>query len=391
MRAAIAFESVSKWFDPDPGRGERVRALDEVSFDWGAGEFTLIVGPSGSGKTTLLRLLAGLEEPSCGGVRIGGRSMAGVAPKHRAVALMAQESSLFPHLTVGENLALGLRLRKILRGDAVSRIAAVSMQLGLGPLRDRYPAQLSGGERQRVALARALLRNPAVLLLDEPFNHLDGASRANLMAAVARVHRGTGASVVCVTHDPAEATPLADRVVVLRQGRLEQQASPMEVYRQPANRFVATQLGWPPINLFRGALQRRQSAVVFEDSLPGSAVTAENWSLPLDVDPEACELSLGRIVDLGVRPEAIHVHPDSGGVEDGFWAVVDSAEFAGARVVLRLRVGQTQFLATADDSVDWRRRDRAFCRIDAGAAHFFDAATGQRLNVTDGAAGAGHG
>jgi ABC-type sugar transport system ATPase subunit len=226
--AGIEIRGLSKAFPACP------RALDAVDLDVAGGELLVVVGPSGSGKTTLLRLIAGLDTPMAGEIRIGGKELAGVPPHQRNVALVFQNLALYQHLRVRENLAFGLNYTK---GD--QDVSAVAEMLGIGRLLDRYPAELSGGEQQRVALGRAIARRPAALLLDEPLSSLDAPVRRELRREVKRVQRELGAPTIYVTHDPTEALLMGDRIAVLDNGRIQQVGLPEEVYQRPANRFVA--------------------------------------------------------------------------------------------------------------------------------------------------------
>ena len=227
-------------------------ALRGVDLQVAPGEVLAVVGPSGSGKTTLLRAVSGLVEPTAGEVLIAGRRMRGVAPERRPVAMVFQGFALFPHLTVRDNLAFGLRVRRVGRRDRAGRVEQVAAALGLDAMLDRLPAQLSGGERQRVALGRALVRDPVVFCLDEPLSALDPLLRADARRELAGLLRADGRCGVLVTHDQAEATAMGDRVAVLRGGRLEQVGTPRELYDAPASRFVASFVGTPPMSLLTG-------------------------------------------------------------------------------------------------------------------------------------------
>ena len=229
-------------------------ALRDVSLQVEPGQVLAVVGPSGSGKTTLLRLVSGLLEPDEGSVAIGGAPMAGVAPERRPVAMVVQGFALFPHLNVRDNIAFGLRVRRVARAEREVRVVEAAGRLGLSELLDRLPPALSGGERQRVALARALVRDPAVFCLDEPLSALDPLLRTDARRELAELLRADGRCAVFVTHDQAEAMTLGDRVAVLRAGRLEQVATPRELYDAPATPFVASFVGTPPMSLLQDSL-----------------------------------------------------------------------------------------------------------------------------------------
>ena len=241
--AQIELHQVSKAFAPG------APALDRVDLVIAEGERMVVLGPSGSGKTTLLRLIAGLETPDAGIIRIGGRDMAGVPPHRRDVSMVFQNPALYPHLSVFENLAFGLRARGVARDERRRRVHAVAEMLGVGRLLERRPAGLSGGERQRVALGRAVVREPRVLLLDEPFSNLDDPLRAALRGELVKLHRRFGSTVVHVTHDQSEALSLGQRLAVVHEGRIMQVDTPGGIYERPAHRFVASFVGSPGMNL----------------------------------------------------------------------------------------------------------------------------------------------
>ena len=257
------------------------------------GQVLAVVGPSGSGKTTLLRAVSGLLDPTEGRVLIGGRPMAGVAPERRPVAMVFQGFALFPHLTVRDNVAFGLRVRRVRRADRDARVVQAAGALGLGDLLDRLPAQLSGGERQRVALARALVRDPQVFCLDEPLSALDPVLRTDARRELARLLRAEGRCAVLVTHDQAEARVLGDVVAVLRDGRLEQVGTPRELYDEPATPFVASFVGTPPMSLLRDGDGLRGVRAEHVQLLPGDDATV------VDVEDHGHELHVVLAVDGG--------------------------------------------------------------------------------------------
>ena len=241
--AAIRLDSVTKTY---PAGHVAVR---NVSLSIADGEFLVLVGPSGCGKSTVLRLIAGLETPDAGRIAIGDTDVTGVSPQARDVAMVFQSYALYPHMSVRDNLAYGLTVRRIDRATIASRVAAVAASLGIEPLLERRPAELSGGQRQRVALGRAMVRTPRAFLLDEPLSNLDPALRAQARAELRRIHRALGATIVYVTHDQEEALTLGSRVAVMRDGAIEQVAPPGEVYARPVNTFVARFIGAPAMNL----------------------------------------------------------------------------------------------------------------------------------------------
>src|SRR5580658_6257753 len=260
--ARLVLENVSKRFAGP--RRENVGAVCRLHLAVQDHEFLVIVGPSGCGKTTTLRLIAGLEMPDEGTISLDGKSLAGVLPRDRDVSMVFQNHALLPHLTVFENLAFGLMLRRFHKEEIARRVRAAADVLHLAPLLERKPPALSGGECQRVALGRAMVRQPQVFLFDEPLSNLDAPMRLQLRAEIAALRRRAGAMMIYVTHDQAEAMALADRVAVMKEGALQQTAAPMDLYRRPANRFVAGFMGSPPMNFFQGALARDNGAVVFQ-------------------------------------------------------------------------------------------------------------------------------
>ncbi len=228
---------------------ERVTALDEISVTLAAGEFSVLLGPSGCGKSTLLRLIAGLDAPTGGVVRIAGQDMAGTAPVGRGISMVFQSYALFPHLSVAENILFGLSVRRVGRAEQAERLARVAGMMGLGPLLSRKPAALSGGQQQRVALARAVISERPICLMDEPLSNLDARLRAEMRVELRALQRRLGLTVVYVTHDQVEAMTMADRIVVMNGGRVEQVGRPEEIYARPESAFVARFIGTPPMNL----------------------------------------------------------------------------------------------------------------------------------------------
>ncbi len=241
----VVFDGVSKVYT----RGEEP-AVEKFSLKVAGGEFLVLVGPSGCGKSTTLRMVAGLEEPTEGRIFIGGKDVTRVAPKDRDIAMVFQNYALYPHMTVRENMEFALRLRKVGKAEIARRVGEVADALGLEPYLKRLPKALSGGQRQRVALARAIVREPAVFLFDEPLSNLDAKMRVEMRAEIIRLHNRLGATMIYVTHDQTEAMTMAGRIVVMKSGRIQQVAPPLEVYERPANEFVASFIGTPPMNLF---------------------------------------------------------------------------------------------------------------------------------------------
>jgi len=241
----VVFEHVRKTY-----ASGQAPAVDDFTLSVAAGEFLVLVGPSGCGKSTTLRMVAGLELPTSGVIRIGGRDVTFLPPKDRNIAMVFQNYALYPHMTVRENMAFALKLRHVPKAEIAKRVDAAAETLGLTPYLERLPKALSGGQRQRVAVGRAIVREPAVFLFDEPLSNLDAKMRVEMRAEIVRLHHALGATMIYVTHDQTEAMTMGDRIVVMDSGRIQQAASPMKVYDHPANTFVASFIGTPPMNLF---------------------------------------------------------------------------------------------------------------------------------------------
>jgi multiple sugar transport system ATP-binding protein len=279
--------------------------IDDVDLRIGDGEFVVFVGPSGSGKSTLLRLLAGLEDVSGGEIRIGGEDVTDLPPKDRGIAMVFQSYALYPHMSVYRNIAFGLHRTRLGKSDLDRRVRDVAQKLELDTLLDRLPRQLSGGQRQRVAIGRAIVREPRVFLFDEPLSNLDATLRVQMRLELAKLHHAMGTTMVYVTHDQVEAMTLADRIVVLNAGRIEQVGAPGELYEHPANLFVAGFIGSVRMNF----LPARVEAVGAQGVQVALAPGASLW-----VPVEAGEVQAGAAVTLGVRPEHLATTPSEGAV-----------------------------------------------------------------------------
>lgn len=308
--ASVRLRDLCKSFDT-------VDIIKNVTIEIEHGQFVALVGPSGSGKSTLLRMIAGLETVTAGTIEIDDRVVNGVPPKHRDIAMVFQSYALYPHMTVRQNLGFALKLRGWKKAEIAQQVAEAATSLDLTPLLDRYPRQLSGGQRQRVATGRAIVRNPAVFLFDEPLSNLDAALRVQVRAELRQLHRRLGVTAIYVTHDQVEAMTMADTIVVLRDGRVEQVGAPLELYDRPANTFVATFIGSPAMNLITGA---------YAD---GRLVLGDGTALP--VDPSLA-LEPGASLTIGVRPDHIDVLADDDG--DGAAARVIALEPTGAETLV---------------------------------------------------------
>ena len=349
----IAIRGVRKSF----GRVETVHGLDLA---FAAGEFVVILGPSGCGKSTLLRMIAGLESVTAGEIAIGGRVVNRLEPRERGCAMVFQNYALYPHMTVAENIGYALKVAGVPRADRLRRVAEVGRSLGLEALLDRRPAQLSGGQRQRVAMGRAIIREPRVFLFDEPLSNLDATLRVQMRIEIRRLHDRQGVTSVFVTHDQTEAMTLADRLVVLNAGRVEQVGTPDAVYRRPASRFVAGFVGSPPMN-------------VIDAEVAGPEAVAFG-GLQLAVPPHG--LARGTRLAVGFRPEDALPAPHAG--PGGPVASIDMVEDLGGLRLLRGRLGGADIVVQTGAG-DRHGRGPLPLQIPPSAIHLFDAATGLRI------------
>ncbi|MDR3623288.1 MAG: ABC transporter ATP-binding protein [Paludisphaera borealis] len=363
--SSIELRQVSRDFDA------RTRALDSVDLTVLDGERLVVLGPSGSGKTTILRLIAGLDQPTAGSVRLGDALVDGLPPHRRNVAMVFQYPTLYPHLDVAGNLEFGLKTRGVPRAERRRRIGEVAAMLKIDALVRRRPASLSGGERQRVAIGRAVVRRPAVLLLDEPFSSLDLPLRAALRRELIELHEAFRTTLVHVTHDQGEALSLGQRIAVLDRGRLIQVASPRELYERPASPIVAAFVGGPPMNLLPCTLVRdgsRTSVVVGERLWPISPT----HPLPELADGES------RAMLLGIRPEHLHVDPADALTErtEGFPAIesrIRRIEFQGDSVLLTLDLRGSTAVARVAASDDFHEGQSVVASPDLARAVWFSA------------------
>ena len=345
--SAIVADGISKhWATPDG----QVRAVDAISFDFAPGTLNVLLGPSGCGKSTTLRMIAGLELPDEGRLLVAGRDVTTLPPAARSIAMVFQSYALFPHLTVAENIAFGLRVRKVPADERERRLSRVADLLGLSGLLGRKPGQLSGGQQQRVALGRAIIAEAPVCLMDEPLSNLDAQLRAGMRQEIRALQRKLGITTVYVTHDQVEAMSMADRVVLLDAGRIEQNGTPVELYETPANAFVARFIGTPPMNLL--ALAARPDGTVIEGT-DGPVVL-----------PGPCAGGL-----LGVRPEHITL-----AFERGVRAAVENVEYLGGDSLLACRIGTQPAAVRVAGTVALRAGEAAWLTWAPGAQHYFDAA-----------------
>jgi multiple sugar transport system ATP-binding protein len=346
-------------------------AVAGASFTVADGELLVLVGPSGCGKSTLLRAIAGLEAISSGTIEIDGRMVNDLAPRERDIAMVFQNYALYPHMTVAENLAFGLKLRGHPRAEIEQRITQAARVLGLEELLDARPRRLSGGQRQRVALGRALVREPKAFLLDEPLSNLDAKLRVAMRVEIARLHHRLKATMIYVTHDQIEAMTLGQRIVVLNDGAIQQIDTPMNLYERPANLFVAGFLGSPAMNFFRGRLRDDASALDLQGtSLPlGDAPT-------LDTTLQALR---GREAVLGLRPEHLQLAQQSVSPAQ-FDATLEVVEPVGNEVFLNLRFGAVELVARVSPQALPAPGTTLRVQFDPARLHVFDAADGHRIH-----------
>ena len=341
-----------------------------------AGEFVVLVGPSGCGKSTTLRMIAGLESISAGTISIGGRVVNDVPPADRDIAMVFQSYALYPHMSVRDNMAFALRLRKRSAAEIHSRVEAAAETLGLGALLDRTPRQLSGGQRQRVAIGRAIVREPRVFLFDEPLSNLDAALRSEMRRELATLHRKLAATMIYVTHDQVEAMTLGDRIVVMHEGRIAQVDTPANVYDRPRDTYVAGFLGSPPMNLWPGRLERRG------DSWAVRVGSVSGFSLALPPGlAAAAERHGARAVVAGVRPEHFRVVPAGGVVppESSMNAILELVEPLGHQQLLHLRADDLTFTVRGEPDARPEIGTPMRVQVQLERLQLFDSDTGRSL------------
>jgi multiple sugar transport system ATP-binding protein len=344
-----------------------VEVVHGLSLDIAHNEFVVLVGPSGCGKSTMLRMIAGLEEVTSGEIWIGERRVNNVEPKDRNIAMVFQNYALYPHMTVAKNIAFGLRAAKLPRAEVDKRVREVAATLGLDELLMRRPAELSGGQRQRVAMGRAMVRSPQVFLFDEPLSNLDAKLRGQMRTEIKRLHQKVQTTMIFVTHDQVEAMTLADRIVIMRAGHIQQIGSPLEVYHRPANMFVAGFIGSPSMNLMRGQLVRANGAA--------SVRLASGVEVPLS---QPLDVGEGREVVLGLRPDDVAVGDDA----PARWSVeatVAVVEPLGSQSLVFLDLAGAEIVGTADGRAIPRVGSRVRLSVDLAHAHLFDAASEKRV------------
>ncbi len=348
-----------------------VQVLKSISLDMAPGDFLVLVGPSGCGKSTLLNCIAGLEEVSSGRVSIGGRDVTRVPPKDRNIAMVFQSYALYPSMTVAENIAFGMKVRKVPRKRAAARTLEVARVLQIEDLLERKPGQLSGGQRQRVAMGRALVRDPDLFLFDEPLSNLDAKLRVEMRGEIRALHQRLGASIVYVTHDQVEAMTLGTRIVVLKDGVVQQHGTPDEIYNRPANLFVADFMGSPPMNLVEGRVRLENGDILVDFEGAGGVV-----SLPDRAAPALLAGMAEETVIVGLRPETISRAARGKG---DFSAPVSNVEHAGSDNFITLELGNAPVIARLGGREKIGVGERIDLRIEPGAICYFDPRTRLRI------------
>ena len=355
--ASVSFANIEKSFGT-------TKVIHGIGFDIVDGEFVVLVGPSGCGKSTLLRMLAGLEEITGGTIAIDGRVVNDVESKDRDIAMVFQSYALYPHMTVADNMAFSLKLRKADAAMIAERVDRASKILNLDPYLKRFPRELSGGQRQRVAMGRAIVRDPKVFLFDEPLSNLDAKLRVAMRAEIKALHQRLKTTTVYVTHDQVEAMTMADRIVVMHDGRIEQIGTPLDLYDRPGNLFVAQFIGSPAMNVVNGTVRRAAGGAHVE------AAGAVQW--PLDGGPGAD----GQAVTYGIRPEHLTL-AGSGGVPGEIIVV----EPTGAETELLIKVGEEQVTLRTHGRPHVNPDEKVQLAVDPANVHLFDRGTGQRLTA----------
>ncbi len=355
--ASVSFQNIEKSFGS-------TKVIHGISFDIADGEFMVLVGPSGCGKSTLLRMLAGLEEINGGTISIDGKVVNDLDSKDRDIAMVFQSYALYPHMTVRDNMGFSLKLRKAEAAVITERVSKAAGILNLDPYLDRYPRELSGGQRQRVAMGRAIVRDPKVFLFDEPLSNLDAKLRVQMRAEIKALHQRLKTTTVYVTHDQIEAMTMADRIVVMHDGVVEQIGAPLELYDRPDNLFVAQFIGSPAMNIVSGTL-RRGNGSTYVESAGGL-----RWPI------SARNAADGQPVTLGVRPEHLSLGGSAG---EGVHGEIIVVEPMGAETELLIKTGDSQVTLMTSGRPNVRAGERVGLTIDPSSVHLFDQKSGQRL------------
>lgn len=359
--AEVTLKSVAKIY---PGN---VKAVKDISLKIRDREFMVLVGPSGCGKSTTLRMIAGLEEISSGTISIGNRIVNDIPPKDRDIAMVFQNYALYPHMSVYDNMAFGLKLRKYKKAEIKRRVEEAARILSIEDYLDRRPKALSGGQRQRVAVGRAIVRKPEAFLFDEPLSNLDAKMRVQMRTEISKLHSQLETTMIYVTHDQVEAMTMGDRICVMKDGIIQQIADPITLYNQPVNIFVASFIGTPPMNLFHGELYRKDGKLNFQEKTFNLTLPAE-WeeSLTPFVDQQ---------ISFGIRPEDIGSEQATGKDFPTIKAVIEVVEPMGAETYLYLHTGEQPFIARVDAYLKFKVGEEVELPLYMPKAHVFNAET----------------
>lgn len=357
------------------GKGNDIKAVDHVSLEIEDREFMVLVGPSGCGKSTTLRMIAGLEEITTGEISIDGRTINHVPPKDRDIAMVFQNYALYPHMTVFDNMAFGLKLRKFSEKEMKARVHDAADILGIRELLGRRPKELSGGQRQRVAVGRAIVRKPKVFLFDEPLSNLDAKMRVQMRTEISKLHTRLDATMIYVTHDQVEAMTMGDRITVMNSGKIQQCDTPLQIYNHPANIFVAGFMGNPAMNFFDGTIEQRGNDLVFVEKMIRQGIgfsvqiSSEHGNLLKDY--------IGKPVKMGIRAEDIHDKLYTARVDPRMvvQATVDVVEPMGSEVFLYLSTGSHSFIARVNVGEKADVNHKLDLVFNMNQAHFFDVTT----------------
>ena len=376
--ARVVLEHLSKFFQ-GPNR-ENIRAVDDLSLCVEDRELLVLVGPSGCGKTTTLRLIAGLEDLDLGTISIDGSVVNSAPPKDRDIAMVFQNHALYPHMSIYENMAFGLKLRKYAKSEIERRVQDAAKMLGLSDCLARKPDAISGGQRQRAALGRAIVRSPKVFLLDEPLSNLDAPMRLQMRAEISSLHNRLGATMIYVTHDQTEAMTLGKRIAVMHHGRVQQVADPMTLYHNPTNMFVAGFIGSTPMNFFTGTVVQRDSNFAFQETNGNGDIPPDALLIRLP-DSRAAVLKscLRKTIVLGIRPEHIRERQQDNS-EIPIKGMTEAIMPLGSETFVRASSAAHSFMACLPGSTAPIANEPIELAFDLRFAHFFDAESQNRIN-----------
>jgi multiple sugar transport system ATP-binding protein len=370
--AKVTIENLVKIYPEKSGPG--VRAVNSINLTIEDREFMVLVGPSGCGKSTTLRMIAGLEEISGGAITIDGRVVNNVLPRDRDIAMVFQNYALYPHMSVYDNMAFGLKLRKFPRAEIDARVREAAQMLQIEPYLDRRPKALSGGQRQRVAVGRAVVRKPKVFLFDEPLSNLDAKMRVTTRTEISKLHARLGATMIYVTHDQTEAMTMGDRICVMKDGNIMQVAEPLTLYNHPANLFVAGFIGSPQMNFFKGTIKRSGGQLLFVEN------NTKSTPLSVQLDQQLASKAgqyIEKPIVFGIRPESVQdtltvTNPNPAATAE---VNVEVSEPMGAETYLYLDTGATSFIARVRPSDRYEVNQRVKVTFDVSSGHLFDPTT----------------